>query len=191
MTGWPKEKPSVLPRLHGWFSDSNKDFLSCFVGEGDIVIEIGAWLGKSTLWLAEKVGPKGRVISIDHFEGSFEHKTDPDAAAILPILWETYVVNCWEMRERIFPVRADSKDALPYLHSSGVEPTVIYVDGSHSYDDVVRDLCLCLCLWPKARIIGDDFEMESVMKAAFHVASAFRRDIAGNKRCFTFTPHVR
>ncbi len=191
ITGWPREKPSVLPRMEGWFGQSNKDFLSCFVGEGDTVIEVGAFLGLSTLWLAEKVGKSGRVVTIDTFEGNWEHKVDPALATVLPLLWETFVVNCWDMRERIIPVRADAKDALPYLHTAGFEPNVIYIDGSHLYDDVVRDLALTISLWPKARIVGDDFEMETVMKAAFHVASAFRRDVVGNKRCFTFTPHMR
>lgn len=190
ITGWPKEKPTVPALLEGWFTQSNKDFLSCFVGEGDVVIEVGSWLGLSTLWLADKVGPQGKVIAIDTFEGSFEHKTNPGLKSLLAVLWETFTVNCWEMRDRIFPVRAHSRDGLSYLHTAGFQPNVIYIDGSHLYDDVVRDLSLALCLWPDARIVGDDFEMENVLKAAFHVASAFRLDVAGNKKCFTFTKHM-
>lgn len=183
------DKPSVLPRLEGWFGTHNKDFLSCFVGRGDVVIEIGAWLGMSTLWLAEKVGPLGKIVSIDHFEGSRDHKIDPRHASILPILWETFVVNCWEMRDRIVPVCGSSRDALPYLQASGFEPNVIYVDGSHDYDDVVLDLTLSLALWPKARVVGDDFEVDSVLRAAFNVAQCFGKNVVGNKRCFTFTSY--
>ncbi len=182
--GWPDERPAVAPRAEGWFDDRNRNFLSCFVGSGDIVIEIGAWMGLSTLWLADRVGPTGHVYTIDHFEGSWEHKTDPATAAKLPLLWETFVVNCWDSRALITPVRADSREGLLALHNRGVLPTAVYVDGAHDYGTAVRDVLLSAFLWPRAQIVGDDLENANVCRAAFDAAKVLQQEVVGNKRCF-------
>lgn len=184
--GWPIECSTAPPRAEGWFDGRNRDFLSCYVGPGDVVVEIGAWMGLSTLWLADRVGPTGHVWTIDHFQGSREHKIEPRYAEQLPTLWDTFVANCWNARDRITPVRADSRAGLLHLHERSLVPTVVYVDGAHDYDTVVRDLLLSAFIWPQARIVGDDFEMADVMRAAFDTSKILRRRLLGNKRCFTF-----
>lgn len=138
-------------------------------------------MGASTRWFAENVK---HVYTVDHFRGSWEHKADPAVAAKLPTLWETFVVNCWNSRERITPVRLDSREGLLTLHNRGVRPTVVYVDGAHDYDTVVRDLLLSAFLWPDAQIIGDDFEHVAVQRAAFDASKVLQRELRGNKRCF-------
>ena len=184
MIGWPEQRPDVLPRREGWFDDRNRAFLSCFVGSGDVVVEIGAWVGESTLWLAEQVGETGHVYTIDHFQGSWEHRTDPALAAKLPTLWETFVVNCWNSRERITPVKADSRVGLLALYQKGIQPTLVYVDGAHDYDTVVRDILLSAFLWPSAQIVGDDFAHPDVRRAAFDTSNLLNDELYGNKRCF-------
>ena len=166
-------------------------FLSCFVAPGDTVVEIGAWVGESTLWLAAQTGPTGHVYTIDHFQGSWEHRTDPHQAAKLPTLWETFVVNCWESRERITPVKADSRAGLLELYHRGVRPTLVYVDGAHDYDTVVRDLLLSSFLWPSAQIVGDDFEHPDVQRAAFDASRVLQHELNGNKRCFALGRRVK
>lgn len=181
---WPAERPDVPSWREKWFDEHNQMLLSCFVASGDTVVEIGAWVGDSTLWLAAQVESTGHVYTIDHFQGSREHQLDPKTSAKLPTLWETFVVNCWGSRERITPVRLDSREGLLTLHSRGVRPTVVYVDGAHDYDTVVRDLLLSAFLWPDAQIIGDDFEHVDVQRAAFDAGKVLRRELRGNKRCF-------
>lgn len=185
MIGWPEQCPDVPACSDGWFDERNQKFLSCFVDADDTVIEIGAWMGASTRWFARKAK---HVYTIDHFEGSWEHKTDPVTAAKLATLWETFVVNCWDSRERITPVRADSRVGLLTLYNSGVRPTVVYVDGAHDYDTAVRDVLLSAFLWPSAQIVGDDFETADVRRAAFDAAKVLRREVHGNKRCFALPP---
>jgi hypothetical protein len=183
-TAWPDRLPDVAPSREGWFDQRNRAFLSCFVGPGDVVVEIGAWTGNSTLWLAEKVGEAGHVYTIDHFKGSWEHQADPGLAAKLPTLWETFVVNCWDSRDRITPVRADSRVGLLALYNRAVRPALVYVDGAHDYDTAVRDLLLSAFLWPSAQLVGDDFEHPDVQRAAFDAAKVLQRELHGNKRCF-------
>lgn len=188
---WPEIRPDVPLQREGWFDERNRAFLSCFVGPGDVVVEIGAWMGESTLWLAEQVGAVGRIYTIDHFQGSWEHRTDPAMAAKLSTLWETFVVNCWDKRETITPVKADSRTGLLALHSRGVLPMLVYVDGAHDYDTVVRDLLLSAFLWPTAQIVGDDLEQQDVWRAAFDASKVLQRELHGNKRCFALGRTVR
>lgn len=181
---WPTERPNVSPRRQEWFGAIHADFLSLFVGPGAIVIEIGAWMGESALWLANRVGPAGHVYTIDHFKGSREHHDDPALAEKLPTLWETFVVNCWDKRERITPVRLDSRDGLLTLHQSGVQPAVIYVDGAHDYATVIRDVLLSAFLWPAVQITGDDFDWPDVRRAAFDAGKVLGRTVQEHERCF-------
>ena len=179
---WPAQRPDVPPCREGWFDAANADFLSHFVRPGAVVVEIGAWLGKSTLWLADAVGPAGHVYTIDHFKGSKEHRGDTR----LPTLWETFVVNCWDKRERITPVRLDSRVGLLSLHQRSVQPNVIYVDGAHDYETAVRDIVLAAFLWPAAQITGDDFDRSDVRRAAFDACRVLQREVREheNERCF-------
>lgn len=164
----------------GWFDAVNMDFLSRFVGPGTTVVEIGAWLGKSTLWFADVLGPAGHIYTVDHFKGSQEHRGDPR----LLTLWETFVVNCWNSRERITPVRLDSRVGLLALHQHGVQPALVYVDGAHDYETTVRDMLLSAFLWPAARITGDDFDREDVRRAAFDAGRVLCRTVEEHERCF-------
>lgn len=182
---WPTLRPDVPLRQENWFGDRNRAFLSCFVGPGDTVVEIGAWVGDSTLWLADRVGETGHVYTVDHFEGSWEHKVDPTMTAKLANLWMTFVANCWDKRERITPVVADSRAGLLSLHQRGIRtPTLVYVDGAHDYETAVRDLLLSAFLWPRVQIVGDDFERADVRRAAFDASRVLQRELHGNKRCF-------
>lgn len=181
---WPERRPDVIPRREGWFDERNRAFLSCFVGPGDVIVEIGAWVGESALWLAEQVGVTGHVYTIDHFQGSWEHRTDPAMAAKLSTLWETFVVNCWDVRGQITPVKVDSRIGLLALYSQGVRPALVYVDGAHDYDTAVRDLLLSAFLWPSAQIVGDDFEHPDVRRAAFDAGRVLQHELYGNKKCF-------
>ena len=83
--------------------------------------------------------------------GELGAQTDPATATKLPTLWETFVVNCWDDRERITPVSADSRIGLLALYGRDVRPTVVYVDGAHDYDTAMRDILLSAFLWPRRR----------------------------------------
>ena len=181
---WPAQRPHVPPQRQRWFSAVNADFLSLFVGPGAVVVEIGAWMGESALWFADTVGATGHVYTIDHFKGSREHRADPKLAEKLSTLWETFVVNCWDSRERITPVRFDSRAGLLTLYQHGVRPAVIYVDGAHDYETVMRDVLLSAFLWPAAQITGDDFDWPDVHRAALDAGRVLGRAVQEHERCF-------
>ena len=157
-----------------------------FVQPGMTVLEIGSWLGKSTLWFAERVGPGGHVFAVDHFLGSPEHAREPEHRKLLPTLWDQFIANCWHAQNVISPVRSESPGALAKLHAEGARPDLVYVDGDHSYQAAFRDIMTAALLWPDATITGDDIDHSSVEDATSNVAFCLRRKVirSPKRRCF-------
>jgi hypothetical protein len=110
------------------------------------------------------------VIAVDHWVGSVEHANDPELASFLPRLYETFLSECWDYRDRVIPLRANSVDGLRRVHAAGLSPDVVYVDADHRYESVVADLTAALDLFPRATIVGDDWDWDSVRTAVEAVA---------------------
>lgn len=163
---WPGRRPSVAPnRRHGWLSDSSRSVIGRLITpQTRLAVELGAWLGLSTRFILDHQ-PGVKVISIDHWEGSEEHRVNPDTARLLPKLYETFLTNNWDYRERLIPLRMSTQEGLKRIAEQGLQPDLIYIDADHRYESVIADLELSLKLFPTARIIGDDWDWESVRKA--------------------------
>jgi len=164
---WPDNKPLVKPDNHGWFRSHNAAVLKMFLSEKTgSILELGAWLGKSTRHLCQ-FAPNAAVVTIDHWKGSEEHYLPErtDVKNKLPHLYETFLVNCWEYKERLLPVKNNTIDGMNELFNEGFVPEVIYIDASHDYRNAYNDLSTAHKLWPNALIIGDDWEWPGVHQA--------------------------
>jgi predicted O-methyltransferase YrrM len=134
-----------------------------------LVVEVGSWLGRSTRFLADLI-PQAHIVAIDHWQGSPEHLRDPELAAFLPRLYETFLAESWDYRERIIPVRAPSTDGLRLVADAGLKPDLVYLDADHSAESVRADLTAILDLFPGVRIVGDDWDWASVREGVDSVA---------------------
>lgn len=174
---WPTERPSVIPeRNHGWLRTSVRELLERkLTDQTHLIVELGSWLGLSTRFIL-KAAPKAAVIAIDHWKGSPEHFKMPDAAKLLPQLFETFLVNCWESQETLLPLRMSTQDGLNLVAARGLQPDLIYIDADHAYEAVKADLQRCLDLFPQATIVGDDWDWIGVRQAVEDVCRA--RNIA-------------
>jgi len=163
---WPEERPPLPPnRTHGWLNEGTRTLLErALTPETRFVVEVGSWLGKSTRFILERA-PRAGVIAIDHWRGSPEHQADPKTKRLIPRLFETFQVNCWESRQRLLPLRMPSVDGLRLLASRGLEPDVIYLDADHTYAAVKADLETCITLFPRTTIVGDDWDWKGVRLA--------------------------
>lgn len=185
---WPDVCPEVPEDGEGWFCGENRAVLERRIQKADVVLELGAWKGMSTRWIADHFG--GTVITIDHWLGSSEHQQRPE----LPRLYETFVRNCWDQhRARIVPVRADTVAGMREVHSLGIVPAVIYVDASHESDLVARDLRTIFELWPAAHVVGDDWTWATVKGGVCRVLAEGRSEPSGRKfisrfTCYEFFP---
>ena len=159
---WPV-KPDVRTFYHGFLHESNKFIFNRHRGDDiKVVIELGSWLGQSALYFYD-LFPNAEIICIDHWEGSPELMNE--YREVIPVLYETFLVNCWNYRDRITPIRIDSLNGLEICSKFGVDPDLIYIDASHTYDDCFQDMVFAYNLFENAIIIGDDWQYQDVREA--------------------------
>src|SRR4051812_22659948 len=73
---WPGEKPVISAPIEnpGWLGEGTDRVLARSLSdETRLVVELGAWLGMSTRFIAD-LAPNATVISVDHWRGSSEHQ---------------------------------------------------------------------------------------------------------------------
>jgi hypothetical protein len=115
----------------------------------ELIVELGSWLGQSARWFLKHC-PNATVVAVDTWLGSCEHILKRQA--ILPTLYETFLVNNWEWQDRLIPFRNTSLAALNFVHGLGLKPDVVYFDSDHSYWGLTAELETTLELFPDALI---------------------------------------
>lgn len=90
-----------------------------------IVIEVGSWMGQSTLAIAKLLPENGLVCAVDTWEGS-PNETH-HAPKILATLYDQFLSNIIheQLTHKIIPVRMDSLQAAKILT---VQPDMIYME---------------------------------------------------------------
>lgn len=138
------EYPSIAGDIPGWL-DLDEAWtlwdLAKAVPKNGTIVEIGSFLGKSTVCLGDgsKHGNKAIVFTIDHHKGSPEHLKMTDWPPGVPM--NTFP----QFRENIF--RAELIDIVkPIIGNSQFEGTtfsetidLLFIDGSHKHENVKQD----------------------------------------------------
>ncbi len=130
---------SILPfQPHGWYSNAEQ-IENLFKGRKiKTVIEIGCWVGSSTRHMASLLPSGGKLYAVDHWLGSSEHQSMPDALATLYDQFLSNVIHAGLTNE-IIPVRLSSLQAASFLKEE-VVPDLIYIDAEHTTEAVYLDL---------------------------------------------------
>jgi hypothetical protein len=146
-----------------WFSGA--DIFARFVRdcrEPAVAVELGAWKGRSTACMGVEIARSGKTIafhSVDHWLGSEEASHSQDADLAAGRLYEVFLANIAPVRSHVHVISGDSADAAAAFADGSID--FLYVDASHSYDGVLRDL---VAWYPKVRegglIAGDDWCFE-------------------------------
>lgn len=151
--------------LYGWFPPQNEKVLGQLIKDYGIkgVIEIGCFLGKSTSFF---VSQGCRVFSIDTFEGASDLNGVAEVQKRLPTLYEQFLFNLKELgiEKEVVVYKGTSEQAR--LEHKTIKADMVFIDGSHEYEDVKKDIELWLS-GAKKIICGDDYnkDHEGVMRA--------------------------
>lgn len=134
-------------RWHTQVIDTWTQQLAAFRGKPNLhYLEIGAFEGRSIIWMLENIltDPSSRVTAIDVFMPEYEPTFDANMAAS-------------GAGDRITKLVGPSQARLRPLEPNSFD--IIYVDGSHTADDVLADAVLA---WPLLRegglMIFDDYD---------------------------------
>ena len=135
--------------------------------DGAVFVEIGAWKGKSTAYMAVEIINSDKNIefhTVDTFEGSDEPVHHADPVVREGRLEEVFRENIAPVAEHVIVHVGDSSDYAAAFADESVD--FIFVDGAHTYEGVSKDL---EAWWPKLkmgkRIAGDDWRWKSVHTA--------------------------
>lgn len=164
---WPANRPDVKPpsQNQGWLGDGTDLLLADRLSnDSRLVVELGAWLGMSTRFIADHA-PNATVISVDHWQGSPEHRTRDEYRSMLPSLYETFLALNWRYRDQVIPLRMSTLEGLQAVADHGLEPDLIYIDAEHSDQAVSAELQLAHQLFPRAELAGDDYDWQGVQNA--------------------------
>lgn len=158
-------------KLQGFFGQACYNGLAKHLKLGKIqtIVELGSWLGKSTLFLAALLPENGKVYAVDHWKGSTEHQGYIWHNE-LKTLYKQFLSNVIHAKlvHKVIPMKMTTLEAAKSLD---VKPDLVYVDASHQEEDVYQDL---KHWYPLTKILcGDDFNWGKEM--GYPVQKALRR----------------
>lgn len=131
--------------IPGWFDFEN--FYTKMVSEANNkakFVEIGAWFGKSTCFLAQQIKESGKNISlkvVDTWEGSID---EPTLAKVVEehggSIYKAFQSNMEkaEVDKIITPLINTSIEASKQFKDKSLD--FIFIDASHDYDSVIEDI---------------------------------------------------
>lgn len=143
------------------------------------IIEVGTWLGASAIHMAEicrELGLSTKIYCVDTWLGAQEFWTwgagtqerDLRQKNGYPQVYFDFLSNVVEHghQETIVPVPNTSYIASLIFKHHGISADLIYIDGSHEYEDVRLDVASYLpLLSPSGILFGDDADWPSVITA--------------------------
>ncbi len=137
-----KEILSRIDSIEGWLSEEVITTFFKLIKSSDpkIILEIGAWKGKSSVVFGLSSNARAKVFSLDPFTGSQEHKhlygENLDT-------FDEYKQNIKrnKLENKVIPIIGKTgtltKSQLKIFQESGID--FLFIDGSHEYEDVLND----------------------------------------------------
>lgn len=134
--------------------------------QGETIVEIGAYHGRSTSYLLEMANKYKKdihIVVIDHFEGSVEHNKQSDH-------YGQFISNMENLKYK-YPhqlIKEYSHEAANQFEDKSVYFAMI--DASHEYEDVKRDILTWLPKIKKGGMLsGDDYDWPGVRRAVSEI----------------------
>jgi hypothetical protein len=161
--------------LQGWGSDDPMFEQVLAAVRPTTIIEVGSWKGRSAanmMAICKRLGLDARLLCIDTWLGSHENYARHDGdnrwlhealrlEAGYPRLHELFLSNMMHLglTERVTPLPLPATIAARVVAEKNIVADVIYIDGSHDYEDCKADLAN---YWPLLRqggiLFGDDYQ---------------------------------
>ncbi len=138
MTNDIEKVRQLTSEIDGWLSDSEGKLLYKLAKEvpnGQAIVEIGSWKGKSTVWLAKgtEAGQRNKVRSVDSHSESKAHISEGETNT-----YPAFINNLTKagVQDIVVPLVKTSAEALKRWRE-GIG--LLWIDAIHEYEDVKRD----------------------------------------------------
>lgn len=156
--------------VDGWFGywKAYGSLATTFLPKDAVVVEVGSWLGRSTIGMAimnRDMNKECKIYAVDTWEGSSGcgdeeyhiHIKDELLKKENKTLFEKFIANVkeFDLEDIILPIKKPSVEASKDFENESID--ILVIDGAHDFDSVYEDL---KCWVPKVKkggiIIGDD-----------------------------------
>lgn len=143
---YPYNEAKLMPyKPDGWYAIKCRLNLERFIQTRNIktLVEIGSWMGQSTLHMATILPDDGRLYAVDTWLGS-PNEMDRHSKEVLETLYDQFLSNVIhdELTHKIIPVRMESLEAAKIMREivEDREIDLIYLDATHTYEAAYQDL---------------------------------------------------
>lgn len=164
--------------INGWFNCEPlyKEMVER-ASDGAVFVEVGAWKGRSAAFMAVAIINSAKRIAfhvVDHFRGSKEH--DIEECIKSGTLMAEFLQNMSPVAGSYNLIPLNSLTAAATFDDRSCD--FVYIDASHEYEDVKRDIQAWLPkIKPGGLLAGDDFECyQGVAKAVTELLPGFVRE---------------
>lgn len=148
--------------IDGWMSEQELVWLAERASEHKLIVEVGSYLGRSTRSLLDNT--TGIVYAFDDWQGPRDAYIE-DRKQIFPQFCKN--MDSYLNTDKLHLIIADYAQA--YGHCP-LHPDMVFIDGSHEYEDVKRDIEYWKTkLIPGGLICGHDINWETVSNAVYEV----------------------
>ena len=134
-----------------------------------IFVEVGCWKGQSAAYMAMEILNQKKDIDffcVDTWLGSDEHQGDKDVMS--GTLFSVFLSNMKKVKGGFIPIQKESVEASKDFLDESVD--FIYLDASHDYDNVKKDLLVWLPKIKQGGIIGGhDYGMQGVVDSVTEI----------------------
>ena len=124
-------------RIEGWFDfDDLYTNIVYHALDNSHFVEVGAWIGKSTSFLAVEIINSGKKIKldvVDTWEGSSEHSVQNNDE-----LYLQFLKNIEPVRHVINPIKEKSTEAARLYKDNSLD--FVFIDAAHDYENVKADI---------------------------------------------------
>lgn len=168
-------KPFTHEDIPGWF-DFAEFYLAALdrARDGDVLVELGCWIGKSTVFLAQEAKRRNlavRILAVDIFDNdSYDYaaavRQGGEFAGLNPCIYCQFLENLRRagVLGSVQSVKGRSENSAVLLPNASA--ALVFIDADHSFDAVCRDIDA----WrPKVKpggwLAGHDISLDSVRRA--------------------------
>jgi len=119
---------------------------------GDIIVEVGVWKGKSVSYLGVEAINSGKEITIyaiDTWLGSNVPEHNNDIYVQNGTLYDLFLDNIKDLKSVIKPIRATSLEAVQLFDDESLH--AVFIDADHKYEEVRKDI---QAWYPKVKVGG-------------------------------------
>lgn len=161
--------------IDGWFNFQGiYGSQVALANDGAHFVEVGAWLGKSTSFMAVEIINSDKKIQfdvVDTWKGSTEHWNHPDIKKHGTILHK-FNENTRSVRHIINPIQKPSVEASKLYKDKSLD--FVFIDAAHDFKNVKNDI---LAWFPKIKIngtlAGHDIHFNGVRRAVNEVLKEY------------------